>query len=92
VTETAANAVNTVMNTGTTQAFSEEAVPAEDIQTILRAGLASESVINPQPWYSVAITDKAVMAEISGAGGRLRGAGMPLAPNDGSMPEPPQSK
>jgi len=92
VTETAASAVDTIMNAGTTQAFSEEAVPAEDIQTILRAGLASESAINQQPWYFVAITDKAVMAEISGAGGQPGGAGIPSAPKDGSMPEPPQGE
>ena len=41
--------VDTIMNTGTTQAFTEEAVSGEDLTTILRAGLSAASAINQQP-------------------------------------------
>ena len=58
------SAVDTIMNVGTTQAFSDEAVSAEDLTAILRAGLAAPSAINQQPWYFVAITNKDVMAEL----------------------------
>ena len=52
--DTGSDVIETILNAGTTQAFSDEAVPAEDIQTILEAGLAAESAINQQPWYFVA--------------------------------------
>ena len=86
--EPTASAVDTIMTVGTTQAFSDEAVPAEDIQTILRAGLAAESAINQQPWFFAAVTDQDVLAEISASGGLPGGAGMPSAPKDGDMPAP----
>ena len=84
--EAAGNAVDTILSVGTTQAFSDEPVPEEDIQTILQAGLASESAINQQPWYFVAITDKDVMAELSDSGSRPAGGAMPAAPKDGETP------
>ena len=60
--------VDTIMTVGTTQAFTDEKVPEEDIRTILQAGLAAESAINQQPWFFVALTDQEVMKEISGSG------------------------
>ena len=75
------------MAAGTTQAFTDEAVPQEDVQTILRAGLASESAINQQPWHLVAITNKEVIAELSSSGGMPTGGPMPTPPQGGgTMP------
>ena len=65
----AEGAVDVIMNAGTTQAFSDEAVPEEDLNTILRAGLSAASAINQQPWFFAAVTDPEVMAEIVGSGG-----------------------
>ena len=62
------SAVDVIMNTGTTQAFTDEAVPAEDLETILRAGLSAASAINQQPWFFVAVTDQELMKEIAGSG------------------------
>ena len=62
------SAVDVILSTGTTQAFTDEAVPAEDLETILRAGVSAESAINQQPWFFVAVTDPAVLGEISGSG------------------------
>jgi len=62
------SAVDVIMNTGTTQAFTDEAVPAADLETILRAGLSTESAINQQPWFFVAVTDQELMKEIGGSG------------------------
>ena len=61
-------AVDTIMNVGTAQAFTDEAVSSEDLNTILRAGLAAASAINQQPWFFVAVTNQEVMAEIAGSG------------------------
>ena len=80
----ATGAVDTIMTAGTTQAFSNDPVPEEDIRTILLAGLAAESAMNQQPWFLVAITDKDVMTEISGSTGMF-GAGS--ASSSGTAPE-----
>ena len=83
--------VDTIMTVGTTQAFTDDPVPEEDIKTILQAGLASESAINQQPWFFVAVTDQDVLAEISASSGRPGGGAMPSAPKDGEMPAFPQN-
>lgn len=61
-------AVDTIMNVGTTQAFTDEAVSTDDLKTILQAGLAAASAINQQPWYFVAVTNQELMKEIAGSG------------------------
>ena len=67
-TACADSAVDVIMNTGTTQAFTDEAVPSADLETILRAGLSTESAINQQPWFFVAVTNPEMMQEIAGSG------------------------
>ena len=62
------SAVDVIMNTGTTQSFTDEAVFDEDLETILRAGLSTESAINQQPWFFVAVTNPDIMKEVSGSG------------------------
>ena len=62
------SAVDVIMNTGTTQAFTDEAVSAEDLETILWAGISTASAINQQPWFFVAVTDQELMKEIGGSG------------------------
>ena len=62
------SAVDVIMNTGTTQAFTDEAVTSEDLETILRAGLSTESAINQQHWFFVAVTNAEIMTEIAGSG------------------------
>ena len=88
--KTTAATINTIMTIGTTQAFTDESVPKEDIQTILQAGLASESAINQQPWYFAAITNKEIMKEISGAGSMSGNAAKPPMPENGTTPAKPQ--
>ena len=60
--------VQTIMNVGTTQAFTTAVVSEADILTIVQAGLAATSAINQQPWYFVVVTNPDVMAEIAGGG------------------------
>ena len=78
--------VDTIMNVGTTQAVTDEAVPVEDLNTIMQAGLSAASAINQQPWYFAAVTNQEVMAEIAGSG---MGGGMSFTPPAGAsgMPE-----
>lgn len=58
------SALDTILKTGTTQSFTTDAVPEDDIQSILRAGVSTASSINQQPWYFVAITNQELMKEI----------------------------
>ena len=78
------SAVDVIMGTGTTQAFTDEAVPAEDLETILKAGLSTKSAINQQPWFFVAVTNKDVMKEIGGSG---MGFGRPSGEKPEGAPE-----
>ena len=78
----AESAIDVIMNTGTTQAFTDEAVPAADVETILRAGLAATSAINQQPWFFVAVTNPEILKEIGGYG-----AGFAPPAGAGSKPE-----
>ena len=64
----AETAVDTILRTGTAQSFTSDAVPDEDILTILQAGIATASAINQQPWYFVALTNQELMKEIGGSG------------------------
>ena len=93
------DAIETILTAGTTQAFADDPVPEADINTILQAGLAAESAINQQPWFFVAVTDKNLMAELSGSGSRSGDGARPAAPQGGTasgapqggaMPSPPQ--
>ena len=77
------SAVDVILATGTTQAFTDEAVAPEDLETILRAGLSTESAINQQPWFFVAITDPEVMKELGGSGSAMP-AGAPADMGDGA--------
>ena len=61
---------------GTTQAFKADAVPEEDLNLILQAGLATTSAINQQPWYFAVITNQDMMKEISSSMGAPMG--MPM--------------
>ena len=88
----AESAADTILRTGTTQAFASDAVPDEDIRAILQAGVSTASAINQQPWFFVAITNRDLMKEIGGSGmgfgNRPDSApGSFGPPPEGSMPE-----
>ena len=84
--------VNVIMQTGTTQTFTEEAVSKEDLTVILQAGLNANSAINQQPWHFVAVTNQDIMEELGagmGFGGKAP-EGMPAGgftpPEGGEAP------
>lgn len=76
--EEASSTVDVILAAGTAQAFTDEAVPEEDLTKILEAGLAAPSAINQQPWYLVAVTNKEIMKEL---------AGSDAVPTAGEMPD-----
>ena len=85
----AQTAVDVILSAGTTQAFKTDAIPEDDLNTILQAGLSAASAINQQPWYFAVITNPEVMDEI-GSSMSMGGApgGMPAGAPAG-MPNPP---
>ena len=77
------DAVAIVSDIPTTQSFSDEPVSAEDLQTILLAGINAPSAMNSQPWHFSAVTDSAVLEQIAGGmGGGMGG----FKPGDDKKP------
>ena len=82
--------LSVILNAGTTQAFSDEAVKEEDLNSILEAGLSAASAINQQPWYFAVVTNQEVMDELSGGAGFSGApAGMPAGELPEGMETPP---
>ena len=63
----AEGAVTVILSTGTTQAFTADAVDEADLELILQAGLTATSAINQQPWFFAVVTNPDVMAELAGS-------------------------
>ena len=63
-------ALDVIMTRTSIRVFTGEAVPKEQLETILKAGMAAPSAINIQPWRFVVLTDKARISELFGGGFR----------------------
>ena len=86
----AENLTDILTDSRTAQSFTDEAVSEDDLNLILKAGLAATSAINQQPWYFVAVTNQDVIAEIKGSAGGMGvfGGGAPTGNfPGGSKPE-----
>lgn len=66
----APSALDVIMTRTSIRAFTGEAVPREQLETLLKAGMAAPSAMNVQPWRFVVVTDKERMAELFGTGPR----------------------
>ena len=83
----AESAVDTVLNAKTTQAFSQEPVSEEDLNTIVLAGTMATSAINQQPWYFAVVTNQEVMDELASSGGFSAPAGIPAGAAPAGAPD-----
>ena len=62
--------------------FKDEPLPEEVMAAILNAGRRAQSSKNTQPWHFIAITDKAILKDLSECGewaGHLAGAALGVA-------------
>ena len=62
--------------------FTDQPLPEATIFAILNAGRRSQSSKNTQPWHFIAITDKAILKDLSECGewaGHLAGAALGVA-------------
>lgn len=60
-------AIENIMTRVSVREFTGEKISAEQIDTLLRAGMAAPSAINKQPWAFVVVTDEAVIAKLGEA-------------------------
>ncbi|MFI3269511.1 MAG: nitroreductase family protein [Rikenellaceae bacterium] len=56
--------LDAIMTRTSVRSYNSEAVSNEDIETLLRAGMAAPTAGNRQPWEFVVITDRAVLDAI----------------------------
>ena len=63
---TAQAALDVIMTRTSIRSFTGDPVSKENLETILKAGMAAPSAINIQPWRFVVITDKEKIADLFG--------------------------
>lgn len=68
--ESTAGALDVIMTRTSIRNFSGEPVPQEQLETILKAGMAAPTAMNSQPWRFVVVTDREKMAQVFGQGPR----------------------
>lgn len=64
------SALDVIMTRTSIRSFTGEPVAKEQLETILKAGMAAPSAINIQPWRFVVLTDQARIKELLGGGFR----------------------
>ena len=64
------SALDVIMTRTSVRSFTGEAIPQEQLETILKAGMAAPTAMNSQPWKFVVVTDKDKINEIFGGGWR----------------------
>ena len=57
--------INNIMTRTSIRRYTNEPVSQQDVETLLRAGMAAPTAVNAQPWHFVAITDKAKLKELA---------------------------
>ena len=68
--ESAPSALDVIMARTSIRSFTGDPVSKEQLETILKAGMAAPSAMNVQPWRFVVVTDKDKIAEVFGSGFR----------------------
>ena len=69
--ETAApSALDVIMTRTSIRSFTGETVSRDQLETILKAGMAAPTAMNGQPWRFVVVTDKDKIAQVFGQGPR----------------------
>ena len=57
--------IGNIMTRTSIRQYTDEPVSQQDVETLLRAGMAAPTAVNAQPWHFVAITDKAKLKELA---------------------------
>lgn len=59
--------INNIMTRTSVRAYTTDTISKEQIDTLLRAGMAAPSAVNKQPWHFVAVTDKGLLEALGNA-------------------------
>ncbi len=59
--------IATIMSRTSVRAYTDEPVKTDDIELLLRAGMAAPTAVNKQPWHFVAVTNRAKLDELATA-------------------------
>jgi len=59
-------AIKNIMTRTSIRQYTDEPVSMENIETMLRAGMAAPTAVNRQPWHFVVINSKEKLAELAG--------------------------
>ena len=62
--------MDVIMARTSIRSFTGDPVSREQLETLLKAGMAAPTAMNVQPWRFVVVTDKDKIAEVFGAGPR----------------------
>jgi nitroreductase len=68
--QSAPSALDVIMSRTSIRSFTGDPVPQDQLETILKAGMAAPTAMNGQPWRFVVVTDKEKIATVFGAGPR----------------------
>ena len=68
--ERSQSALDVIMSRTSIRKFTGEPVPKEQLETILKAGMAAPTAMNIQPWRFVVVTDKDKISSVFGSGPR----------------------
>ena len=63
-------ALDVIMSRTSVRSFTGDPVSQEQLETILKAGMAAPTAMNSQPWRFVVVTDKEKIASVFGSGFR----------------------
>ena len=69
--ESAPSALDVIMARTSIRSFTGDPVSKEQLETILKAGMAAPSAMNVQPWRFVVVTDQAVKNQLAGPRGGM---------------------
>lgn len=64
------SALDVIMSRTSIRSYTGDPVSRDQLETILKAGMAAPSAMNGQPWRFVVVTDKDKIASVFGAGPR----------------------
>ena len=71
--------IDCIMSRKSVRKFDSRTVSAETIETILKAGMATPSAMNKQPWKFVVVQDKQMLKTIADSMPNIRTATAPMA-------------
>lgn len=69
--ESTPSALDVIMTRTSIRSFTGESVSQEQLETILKAGMAAPTAMNSQPWRFVVVTDQEKIAQVFGQGPRI---------------------